>query len=277
MSLAAELALARALAAEASVVVMAIRSGNLHIEYKPGDEPVTVADRKASDLIAAGVTAAFPDDIVISEENTDDLRRLTAQRVWYIDPIDGTKDYIAGRDGFAVMIGLCIDGEPVLGVVAQASCQRTYLAARGHGAWLEQAGLPDQRLAVSTVTVAGDARLVASQSHRTQDIDRVKAELGIRDEKNIGSVGLKLSLIAEGTRDLYVNPTPKAKLWDTCAPDAIIRLAGGMLTDLSGLPLNYQQTSVAHHRGIVGSNGLIHRETITRLGPLFGHLAPPLA
>lgn len=276
MSLAAELALARALAAQASVVVMAIRSGNLHIEYKPGDEPVTVADRKASDLIAAGVTAAFPDDIVISEENTDDLRRITAHRVWYIDPIDGTKDYIAGRDGFAVMIGLCINGEPVLGVVAQASCQRTYLAARGHGAWLEQAGHPDQRLEVSAVTVAGDARLVASQSHRTHDIDRVKAELGIRDEKNIGSVGLKLSLIAEGTRDLYVNPTPKAKLWDTCAPDAIIRLAGGMLTDLSGLPLNYQQTSVAHHRGIVGSNGLIHHEIITRLGPLFGHLAPPL-
>lgn len=276
MSLAAELALARALAAEAGVVVMAIRDGNLQIEYKPGDEPVTIADRQASDLIAAGVAAAFPHDIVISEENPDDLRRITASRVWYIDPIDGTKDYIAGRDGFAVMIGLCIDGEPALGVVAQASCQRTYVAARGLGAWLEQTGQPNQALSVSTVTIAGEARLVASQSHRTHDIDRVKSELGIRDEKNIGSVGLKLSLIAEGTRDLYVNPTPKAKLWDTCAPDAIIRLAGGMLTDLSGLPLNYQQPSVAHHRGMIGSNGLIHQETITRLAPLFGHLAPPL-
>ncbi|MBP9088550.1 MAG: 3'(2'),5'-bisphosphate nucleotidase CysQ, partial [Kofleriaceae bacterium] len=274
--LATELALARALAAEASVVVMGIRNGNLQIEYKPGDEPVTVADRQASDLIAAGLAAAFPNDIVISEENPDDLRRITAQRVWYIDPIDGTKDYIAGRDGFAVMIGLCLNGEPVLGVVAQASCQRTYVAAHGRGAWLEQPGRPDQALLVSTVTVAGDARLVASQSHRTQDIDRVKTELGIRDEKNIGSVGLKLALIAEGTRDLYVNPTPKAKLWDTCAPDAIIRIAGGQLTDLSGLPLNYRQPSIAHHRGMVGSNGLIHRETITRLAPLFGHLAPPL-
>ncbi len=276
MTLSQELALACRLAAEASDIVMAIRNGNLQIEYKAGDEPVTVADKRASDLIAAGVAAAHPHDVVISEENPDDLRRIDADRVWYIDPIDGTKDYIAGREGFAVMIGLCIAGAPVLGVVAQASCKRTYVAARGIGAWLEQAGQPNQPLRVSTVTVAADARLVASQSHRNHDIDRVKSELGIRDEKNIGSVGLKLSMIAEGSRDLYVNPTPKAKLWDTCAPDAIIRAAGGELTDLSGLPLNYRQAGVAHHRGIVGSNGHIHRETIERLAPLFGSLAPPL-
>nr|HPH68524.1 inositol monophosphatase family protein [Kofleriaceae bacterium] len=104
MNLTQELALARRLAAEASDIVMAIRKGNLQIEYKPGDEPVTVADKRASDLIAAGVATEYPHDVVISEENPDDLRRIDADRVWYIDPIDGTKDYIAGRDGFAVMI-----------------------------------------------------------------------------------------------------------------------------------------------------------------------------
>jgi 3'(2'), 5'-bisphosphate nucleotidase len=269
-----ELDVARRLAREASVVVLAVRRGDLAIEYKAGDEPVTIADKRASDLIAAGLLSAFPDDVVISEENPDDLRRLEHDRVWFIDPIDGTKDFIAGRDGFAVMIGLCVDGIPVLGVVAQASVDQTYYAADGHGAWLQINQQAPLALHVSSIATAGEARLVASQSHRTADIDRVKTELGIRDEKNIGSVGLKLCLIAEGARDLYVNPTPKAKLWDTCAPDAIIRQAGGVVSDLSGRALNYKQRDLPHHRGIVGSNGHIHSETVARLAPLFGHMAP---
>jgi 3'(2'), 5'-bisphosphate nucleotidase len=270
MKLQTELALAIDLARRAGDIVLAIRAGDLGIEYKGGDEPVTIADRQSSELITQQIARTFPSDIVISEENLDDKRRIDAERVWFIDPIDGTKDYIAGRDGFSVMIGLAIGGVPVLGVVFQASVNCLYFATTDSGAFVTRGAQAEAvPIKVSAVSEAGAARLVASQSHRTDDTDRLKEKLGITDEQNIGSVGLKLCLIAVGARDLYVNPSPKAKLWDTCAPSAIIAAAGGAITDLSNLPLDYRDNSVAHHRGIVGSNGLIHSEVIAKLQPLF--------
>jgi 3'(2'), 5'-bisphosphate nucleotidase len=115
-------------------------------------------------------------------------------------------------------------------------------------------------------------RLVASKSHRSPDIDRVKERLGIRDEENIGSVGVKLCLIAAGVHDLYVNPQAKTKAWDTCGPEAILVRAGGRLTDLLGAPIRYTD-ELAHRRGLVASNGRVHDEVVQRLAPLFSHLA----
>jgi 3'(2'), 5'-bisphosphate nucleotidase len=83
---------------------------------------------------------------------------------------------------------------------------------------------------------------------------------------------VKLCLIAMGVRDLYVNPTPKNKLWDTCAPEAILTAAGGRLSDLFGAPIDYRELRQA--RGLVASNGAIHDEAIGKLAPLFGHLQP---
>src|SRR4051794_919139 len=116
-----ELAVARAAALEAAVLVNGYRGTALTVDHKPGDEPVTVADREASDLILKHLTRAFPDDAILSEEVPDNGARLRASRVWMVDPIDGTRDFIAGDDGFAVMIGLCIDGRPRLGVLAMPS------------------------------------------------------------------------------------------------------------------------------------------------------------
>jgi 3'(2'), 5'-bisphosphate nucleotidase len=127
-------------------------------------------------------------------------------------------------------------------------------------------------LAVSTVRDAGAARLVVSASHRSPDIDRVKSTLGIDDEQNIGSVGVKLALIAHGLRDLYVNPWPKTKAWDTCAPEAILVRAGGTLTDLFGDPIAYTGTDLRHPRGLVASNGLIHADVVAKIAPLFERL-----
>lgn len=271
-SFARETDVASALAREAGALVVALRERGpaaLGIEHKAGDEPVTVADRAASELIVRGLTAAFPDDCVVSEESADDLRRLTTPRVWYVDPIDGTKDFIRGSDGFAVMIGLCVDARPVVGVVYQPTSQRLFAAAPVRGAWME---LPDggQRpLAVSTVDDVGAIRLVASRSHRSPVIDEVKSALGIADELNIGSVGLKLALIALGERDLYVNPFPRCKAWDTCAPEAILLAAGGRLTDTVGDPVRYDEVDLSRPRGLVASNRHVHAASLARLASLF--------
>jgi 3'(2'), 5'-bisphosphate nucleotidase len=256
----------RAIACEAGALVLAARGGDLGIEMKPGEEPVTIADRRASELIVARLAERFPADPVISEELAVAPGALHAPRVWLVDPIDGTKDFIRGSDGFAVMIGLLVNGRPSLGVVHQPAIDRTFFTTEG-GARVA-VGAQTTRLQVSDVAKAAEARLVASASSRTSVTDRIKEMLNISDEQNIGSLGVKLCLIAMGVRDLYVNPTNKSKAWDTCAPEAVLAMAGGELTDLTGAPIDYRQ--LAQPRGLVASNGRIHAEVIAKLAPLFG-------
>ena len=110
--------------------------------------------------------------------------------------------------------------------------------------------------------------MVASRSNRGPALDEVKSALGIKDELAIGSVGLKLGLIASGERDLYVNPWPKCKAWDTCAPEAILVAAGGVLTDTQGDPIRYDEEDLARRRGLVASNGRLHAGVLERLASL---------
>jgi 3'(2'), 5'-bisphosphate nucleotidase len=274
VSFARELEVGERLAREAGALVVQIRAGGAwKVEMKPGDEPVTIADRQASELVVRGLRAAFPDDVIISEESDDDLARLAADRVWYVDPIDGTKDFIAGRAGFAVMIGLTVAAQPVVGVVYQPIGDNLFRASGTEG-WFDAPGQPPRRLAVSDVRDSSKSRLVASASNRTAAIDAVKNALGIADELNIGSVGLKLALIALGERDLYVNPSAKCKLWDVCAPDVILRSAGGLLTDAHGAPVRYDLADLACRSGLVASNGHIHADVLAKLAHLFPRTAP---
>jgi 3'(2'), 5'-bisphosphate nucleotidase len=259
------------LARAAGALVTSIRDQGLAalgVEAKPGDEPVTVADRAANELIVSGLRTSFPDDVIVSEESVaHDRARLTAERVWYVDPIDGTKDFIRGEDGFAVMIGLCVAARPLVGVVYQPTRDRLYRAAPDVGAWLG-----DERIHVSAQADPGAIRLVSSRSHRSVMNDKVRETLGVTDELAVGSVGLKLGLIATGERDLYVNPWPKCKAWDTCAPEAILVAAGGMLTDTKGGAIRYDEEDLARPRGLVASNGRIHEGVLARLG----HVMPSL-
>jgi len=265
-----EVAQAIELARLAGTEVMRMQRGELQVEMKPGDEPVTVADRRASELIVEGLLAAFPDDALISEELPATAETLAKPRVWLVDPIDGTKDFIRGEDGYAVMIGLVCDGRPTVGVVYQPVTDRLFYGTPAGAVVVDAAGT--RPLAVSEIMAAKDVRLVASKSHRSQQLDDVKHRLGIANELNIGSVGVKLCIIAAGVRDLYVNPAAKTKAWDTCAPEAILVPAGGRLSDLLGNPIDYTR-ELAHRRGLVASNGRVHDEVIAKLAPLFGHLA----
>lgn len=267
-----ELSTARRLAHAAGELAVELRAGGLQVDFKDGDEPVTRADREASAAIVSGLAQVFPQDVIISEELELDARRLVAPRVWYVDPIDGTRDFARGDDGFSVMIGLCVEGVPTVGVVYQPTRRRTYAAAPGLAAEVSDAdGV--RPLQVSAVADPSQIRLAASASHRTADIDRVKDRLGIVDELNVGSVGLKLCLIAAGARDLYVNPAAKTKAWDTCAPQVILHAAGGQLTDLYGAAIDYRAADIAHRCGLVASNGVLHERVLEQLGALFPRAA----
>jgi 3'(2'), 5'-bisphosphate nucleotidase len=255
-------------AREAAELVRGFRGRKLKIESKHGNEPVTEADRAASALIVSRLTEAFPADVVLSEEIPDDGARLGRDRVWMVDPIDGTSDFILGDSGFVVMLGLSVGGRPAVGAVGHPLSQKVYAGAVGAGAWVETEDGARSPLHTSSLAAPPGIRLVASKSHRTTRIDAIKKALMISDEINVGSVGLKIGLVTEAVRDLYLYTGGRTKIWDTCGPEAILVAAGGKMTDVDGNLLVYDAPELFNRRGIVASNGPLHDFVIETLRPL---------
>ena len=263
-----ELETAAKIAREGAALVRGFHGKKLVIEAKAGNEPVTEADRAANALIVDRLAAAFPKDTILSEEIPDTGARLGRSRIWMVDPIDGTSDFILGDTGFVVMIGLCVDGRPTVGAVAHPLSEKVFAGVVGAGAWVEDAAGQRTPLHTSTIERAPGIRLVASKTHRTQRVDRIKKALQIEDEINVGSVGLKIGLVSEAARDLYVYTGGRTKIWDTCGPEAVLVAAGGKMTDVDGTPLVYDREDLYNRRGIVASNGPLHPFVIETLAPL---------
>jgi 3'(2'), 5'-bisphosphate nucleotidase len=267
-----ELRVALSLAREAGALILERYDEPVRVERKVDAddyiEPVTETDRAANELIVSGIRSAFPSDGILAEESVDTERRLSKERVWMIDPLDGTNGFIARDGDFAVQIGLAVEGKSVLGVVYQPLPDVLYWATLGGGSWIERHVDEAESLHVSDERELRSMRLAASRSHRSPRMDRVVKALEIKEEVNRGSVGVKVGLIVEQQCDLYVHLSPRTKQWDTCAPEAILSEAGGSLTDLFGYPLNYNSPEVQNRNGIVASNGAAHGQIIERLAPL---------
>jgi 3'(2'), 5'-bisphosphate nucleotidase len=261
IDLTAELDFAIKTAREAATIVNTFYVGSAEVRYKSENEPVTEADRSANQHILARIQTVFPHDGVLSEESKDDLARLEKERVWIVDPLDGTKEFIARNGEFSIMIGLAIRGQPALGVVMQPDPGLLYAGAVNQPAYMYEAG--DRiMLQVSEVAQPGKMTLVTSRSHRPQIVDKMCKSLHISRERISGSVGLKVGLIARHLADFYVHPSPGCKEWDLCAPCALLQAAGGVMTDCWGNPLRFNQSDVRAHNGIVASNGQAHDEII---------------
>lgn len=261
-----ELDIAINLARQAGEAIMGYYQTGLKVLRKAGDEPVTIADRVADDLITRGLRAAFPHDGLLTEESDDDLSRLEKERVWIVDPVDGTTEFIDGTGEFSVQIALTVQGQPVLGIVFQPTEDILYWAVRGSGAFCVENGRT-LRLQVSTETDPANMCMAASRSHYSGFVRAARRELGVREVRRVGSVGLKVGLLARGVCDLYVSTTV-AKEWDLCAPHALLLEAGGVLTNLCGERPVYNQAKVAECRGLVASNGQSHACLVETLTPL---------
>ncbi len=238
-------------------------------------EPVTVADRAASRLIVDGLERAFTDDGILSEEEVDRIgERLSKERVWIIDPIDGTAGFVKKDGDFAVQIGLALNGKAILGVVFLPFHDVLYFAETGKGSYCESGGTV-RKLHTSSMIEFNKMQMAVSRNHRSPKINAILADFGLKGELQRGSVGLKIGLIAEQTCDLYIHLSPRTKLWDTCGPQVILEEAGGRMTDLFGDEFKYNIADVQNYGGIVATNGASHDRTIERLQPLlseFGRL-----
>lgn len=260
-----ELECARALAREAGRVAMRFY-GNVSAGCGR-DGPVTEADRASNRVILAGLRAEFPDDAILSEESRDDGLRLDAHRVWIVDPLDGTREFLAQNGEFSVMIGLAVHGRPVVGVVYRPDGDVLYSAAHGAGAWRDEAGTRSRLL--RTGPPGSGLRLVGSRSHPDPLLTRMQEALGISDVRPSGSVGIKCALIAESRCDLYIHPVPYLKEWDTCAPEILLREAGGEVTDCLGEPLLYNKADPVQPHGIFAAAPGVHGRVLERIRALY--------
>jgi 3'(2'), 5'-bisphosphate nucleotidase len=257
--LAQELALALRIARGAGEILQTFYDVSTAVYWKPGDEPVTEADRAANAYLVGELAGAFPGDGILAEESTDDLARLAHRRVWLVDPLDGTSEFIAHNDDFCVMIGLVDEGRPVLGVIYQPVADIMYSATAGNGAFVEQGG-ENRSLHVSDISSLAASLPAVSRSHRGPLLDPIMTALGVTRERTIGSLGLKSAALASGQVDFYIHPAAGPKEWDTCAPEAILREAGGVITDCWNRPLRYNQRDISRSFGVLASNATCRQE-----------------
>ena len=272
-----ELRMAIILARKCGAIALSYQTGGaeaMQTRDKPDDAgPVTQADTEINARIVGSLRAAFPGDVVIGEESEADAAVAGgAGRCWYVDPIDGTTEYAQGEACWAIQIGLCIDGEPVLGVVHEAASDLlTWGVCHGGRAeaCIVRGDAPPAPLRPSTRGL-DDLRLVSSKSHASPKTLEVMQALRIPPERNlrIGSVGVKINTIARGDAELYVHPRTGTKLWDTCAPYAVLRAAAGTITDLWGRPLAYDPRHLGHEAGLLASHGHHHLTLVDTLRPL---------
>ena len=257
-----------AVARSAAETILEVYDRPFDVELKRAREPVTVADRRANALICAALAKRFPSVPIVAEESDPGTFRgfRSAPRVLFVDPLDGTREFIAHNGEFAVMIGLLEGARPVAGVVHAPVAGTSWVGAPGTGAWRVDGDRPWVPVRVSPESDLGRARLVASRSHRSVSLQRALAALGGARARALGSAGLKGAEVAQGTADAYLDTGPGTKRWDACAIDALVTAAGGRVTDTRGAPIDYRGRGLANRRGLLVTNGLLHDAILTRLG-----------
>lgn len=261
-----ELKTASCLAREAGEVILKIYATDFSVVSKGKAGPVTEADLQASHVIVEGLRKMFPGDAVVSEEDAASHVQHEG-RVWYVDPLDGTKEFVSRNGEFAVMIGLAIDGRARVGIVYRPVTGALYAGIANEEAWLEEGGRRT-RLVVSSTTAPGLLRLALSRSHRHPLLNELRTCLGIAQEIPCGSVGLKIGLVANRQADLYLDPSPYTSAWDTCGPEAILSGAGGRMTDLAGAPIRYGRAELRNRRGLLGTNRACHDLVLDAIRPV---------
>ena len=250
-----ELATAQEAALAAGRTIKSLYGSNhFNVGHKDFDNPVTSADLKANQIICEKIQAAFPDDGRLSEETEDDLERTSWNRVWLIDPLDGTKEFINQIGEFCVSIALVEEGKPVLGVIYNPVTDELFTASRG-----EALRMNGKAMSMSRQREPSAATVLASRSENGRgEWDRFRGRFRV---KPTGSVAYKLALIAAGRGDATFSLTPKHE-WDVCAGAALVEAAGGRITDCEGEPLIFNRHIPPLLPGIIAANPELHQKLV---------------
>ncbi|MEG1042113.1 MAG: 3'(2'),5'-bisphosphate nucleotidase CysQ [Pseudomonas sp.] len=232
------------LARQAGNAILPFWRADVAVTTKADESPVTAADLAAHAVIAEGLQALAPQIPVLSEEDCNIAlsERQQWQRWWLVDPLDGTKEFIAGTEEFTVNIALIERGRVVFGVVAIPTNGRCYYGGQGLGAWCAEVNAAPHAISVRQAPAPGEAfTVVASRRHSSPQQDALLAGLssavGELKLANIGS-SLKFCLLAEGAADCYPRLAPTSQ-WDTAAAQGVLEGAGGEVLGLDGQAFTY--------------------------------------
>ncbi|HTM69685.1 MAG TPA: 3'(2'),5'-bisphosphate nucleotidase CysQ [Luteimonas sp.] len=229
-----------ALAREAAAEILRVYEGEFDVQRKDDDSPLTAADLAAHRCIVEGLERLSPGIPVLSKESAQDVPALLRRqwpRMWLVDPLDGTREFVKRNGEFTVNIALIDEGEAVLGVVQAPVTGALWHGQRGRGAFRREG---DRDVPVRTRTPAtAPLRVAASRSHRDPRTEAVLARMGEVEAIGVGS-SLKFCRLAEGTMDAYPRFGPTSE-WDTAAGQCVLEAAGGAVLDPRGRPLRYNQ------------------------------------
>jgi 3'(2'), 5'-bisphosphate nucleotidase len=258
------------------LVLAAYARSDVSVEYKGPNDPVTEVDRAVNAFILSELLQLYPDVPVVAEESDPscyaDFEK--AGRAFFVDPIDGTREFIERTSQFAVMMGYAEAGRPVLGVVVRPTPWCVYAGGNregGHGqAYVHQKNdatgvMETQKLQVRSETILGNASTVVSRSRSGGRIRTTLEALKTRELIPLGSAGLKVLAVAEGAADLYVHPGEAGKAWDYCGPEAIVRAAGGILLRGDGTELSYLDADPLKGLGVVCGNQTLVEQALAVL------------
>jgi 3'(2'), 5'-bisphosphate nucleotidase len=231
------ISLASKLALDAGVAILAVRARGFDVVRKEDRSPVTEADHAAEAIIVAGLRQAVPDIPVIAEEEVA-AGHITAPSAeyWLVDPLDGTREFAAGNDEFAVNIGLVRKGAPVLGVVAIPAAGELFGGIVGRGAW-KRVGGAETKVNARLPPEEGLTVLASRYHGNSTRLDDFLRDKRVAKLINFGS-SVKFCRLAEGIADLYPR-FGRTMEWDTCAPQAVLEAAGGTVRTMDGDKLQY--------------------------------------
>ncbi|MVA99560.1 3'(2'),5'-bisphosphate nucleotidase CysQ [Nitratireductor sp. CAU 1489] len=243
----ADLALIREAAAEAGRIALGYFGKDPEVWLKGGRSPVSEADIKVDRFLRKTLTAARPDYGWLSEETRDSPERLTARRTFVVDPIDGTRGFLEGRDTWCVSIAVIEDGKPLAGVLECPAMSETFWATEAHGAFLGESGI--------AVRQPGEAALVGGPKAL---VDAVAQPLsaGIKRAGHVPSLAYRLALLACGRLDATF-VSPNSHDWDLAAADLILSEAGGLILNEFGQAPIYGRPDVRHGTLVAGSGDLL--------------------
>jgi myo-inositol-1(or 4)-monophosphatase len=224
-------------AREAGILARQMQGTVLREWTKGASSPVSEADIAANDLIEERLRTVTPDYGWLSEESVDDAARLGKSRTWIVDPIDGTRGYLAGRSDWCVSIALVQDGAPLLAAVYASVTDEMFFARRGTGATLN-----DRQLQATSGTTIDFSRMAGPKPMVERLADKGR---DITLYPRIASLALRLCRVADGVLDAAF-AGGASKDWDLAAADLIVHEAGGRLTEIAGEPILYNCRDVTH-------------------------------
>ena len=237
-----ELRVATEAALAAGAEVARFRREGVRYGHKDGHELVSEADIRAAEMLHAALTTAFPDTGWLSEEHTDTDVRLGHERIWIVDPIDGTREYLQGIPEYAISVGLVIAGQPVLGVVYNPAREEMYAAVCTGAVERAPASIP--------------RRFEALVGRGERQYDELPPLPPGTRTTGVGSVAYRLAVLAAGRGDAVLTGYGRSE-WDVAAGAALCIAAGLRVTDVLGEPMEFNKPD-PHIRGLLVAEPGLH-------------------